>query len=139
MLREQQDNQAGALQDVVLAGVILVNALIDEAQLSLGHYDLFCTNQSPNLVRFNASTCHAVAEAVPECARLGAICRQTYESRACKEASDSCQANLDVYFDEEVKAHRRSPYDRGFIDTQKAGHWLIEPHSTTRLPRASAV
>lgn len=112
ILRKQKENAAGALQSVKLGGIMLVNALVDSTWLSLGHYDLFCTDTPPNLVQFNETTCRAMARAVPECQRQGSLCTNTRDPHICQSAVEFCMENLDAYFYEEVAAHRRSPYDR---------------------------
>ncbi|KAH6991343.1 Alpha/Beta hydrolase protein [Ilyonectria sp. MPI-CAGE-AT-0026] len=111
ILRKQKENAAGALQSVKLGGIMLVNALVDSTWMSLGHYDLFCTDTPPNLVRFNETTCRAMAGAVPECQRQGSLCTNTRDPHICESAVEFCMENLDTYFYEEVAAHRRSPYD----------------------------
>ncbi|KAM0542845.1 hypothetical protein ACHAPJ_012625 [Fusarium lateritium] len=56
VIREKQARRAGALQDIALEGIILVDAVVDATWLSIGHYDLFCTDTPPNVVRFNATS-----------------------------------------------------------------------------------
>ncbi|KAF3023099.1 hypothetical protein E8E14_013407 [Neopestalotiopsis sp. 37M] len=111
IVRQKQTRLAGALQSVELGGVILVNALVDSNPLSVGHYDLFCTDQPPNVVRFNETTCRAMGAAVPECERLASICQRTLDAQVCLTAQNFCMENLEVYFQAQVAAHRLSPYD----------------------------
>jgi cathepsin A (carboxypeptidase C) len=152
IVRQKQTRSAGALQSVELGGVILVNALVDSNPLSVGHYDLFCTDQPPNVVRFNETTCRAMGAAVPECERLASICQRTLDAQVCLTAQNFCMENLEVYFQAEVAAHRLSPYDRKCYYSFRAHfdhlsssmtNWLTNSSyalcSTTKLPRASIV
>ncbi|ETS76921.1 hypothetical protein PFICI_10795 [Pestalotiopsis fici W106-1] len=111
IVRQKQTWSAGPLQSIELGGLILVNALVDSNPLSTGHYDVFCTDQPPNLVRFNETTCRAMGAAVPECERLASICQRTLDPQVCLTAQTFCMENLEKYFYAEVEAHRLSPYD----------------------------
>ncbi|KAH7136266.1 Alpha/Beta hydrolase protein [Dactylonectria macrodidyma] len=111
ILREQLEGSAGALQHVPLKGMVLVNAMVGSTWTSQGHYEMFCTDVPPNLVRFNDTTCRAMAAALPECERLSALCTTGLEPRVCEAAGMFCMENIYKYFDAEVQAHRRSTYD----------------------------
>ncbi len=51
LLSRQKIKLAGLLQETPLGGLILVNALVGSTWSSVGQYDLFCTDQPPNLIR----------------------------------------------------------------------------------------
>ncbi|OGM47809.1 hypothetical protein ABOM_003344 [Aspergillus bombycis] len=111
IVRHQKESSPHRLLNTPLAGIILVNALVDNSWLSLGQYELFCTDNEPNVLRFNETVCDAMAAAAPECERLGALCRTSDDPYICLAAAEFCMENLDIYFQAEVDALRRSPYD----------------------------
>lgn len=111
ILRTQRQKTAGSLEKTPLAGLILVDAMVDSNWEALGQYHLFCTDNHPNVLRFNETACRAMAAAAPECERLLNICQSSYDEQICKTATEYCEENLGKYYQQEVEAHRRSPYD----------------------------
>ncbi|KAK4549433.1 hypothetical protein LTR36_006430 [Oleoguttula mirabilis] len=109
ILRKQIARAADALP-VRIMGIALFNALVDGMYTTLGHYEMFCTDQA-DLLRFNETVCTAMAAAIPEAERLQRLCQATYDSYICAAAQSYGQVNLYKYFQEEVDALRRSPYD----------------------------
>ncbi|KAL4789277.1 Alpha/Beta hydrolase protein [Aspergillus venezuelensis] len=110
IVEAQHENTARALQNVSIDGVILVDAGVSFGYNALGHYELFCTDESKDL-RFNETTCEAMGAATVECEKLTNLCESLYDPHICKAAAEYCSENLERYFQEEVEAHRRSPYD----------------------------
>lgn len=100
-----------AVSKINVSGIILVDALVDSTWLSLGHYDLFCTDNPPNTLRFNETVCEQMASVIPECKRQARMCDHTLDPEDCMNAMEFCLENLEQYFQEEVAAHRHSPYD----------------------------
>jgi carboxypeptidase C (cathepsin A) len=93
-----------------VSGIILLNALVSNKYASSSHYELFCREDSSPL-RLNATSCAAMAEAIPECERLQEVCEVTLNSNICLAALMFCTDRIYSFFNEEVETHRRSPYD----------------------------
>jgi carboxypeptidase C (cathepsin A) len=53
IVKAQKAESPHALLKTPLAGIILVNAIVDESWMAVGHYELFCTDNGHNLLRFN--------------------------------------------------------------------------------------
>lgn len=102
----RQPNQ----QALNVTGIILLNALVSNKYASSSHYELFCRPDSSPL-RFNETSCTAMAEAIPECERLQDICEVTLDGNICLAAVVFCSDHVYTFFNDEVEAHRRSPYD----------------------------
>ncbi|KAJ5719877.1 Alpha/Beta hydrolase protein [Penicillium malachiteum] len=106
----------GAVSEVLakvnVSGIILVDALVDATWLSIGHYDLFCTDKPPNVLHFNETVCQNMAAVIPECKRRARMCDHTLDPEDCMDAMEFCLETLEQYFQEEMAAHRHSPYDR---------------------------
>jgi hypothetical protein len=108
--RKQNQGLVDALP-VKIPGIILVDAYIDAAYPVLGHYEMFCTD-SANIVRFNGSTCDAIAAAMPEMEQLTRLCQVTNDPYVCKARENFGDENIARYLDEELNTTQRSPYDR---------------------------
>lgn len=93
-----------------ISGLILLNAVVSSTYIASGHYNMFCQDGGSPL-RFNDTSCAAMAAAIPECERLQVICEITRDGHACMAAAEYCQSTVYTYFGEEVEAHRHSPYD----------------------------
>lgn len=93
-----------------ISGLILLNAIVSGTYITSGHYNMFCQDGGSPL-RFNDTSCAAMAAAIPECERLQVICDITRDGHACMAAEEYCQSTVYTYFSEEVEAHRHSPYD----------------------------
>lgn len=112
LVRQQAKRTAStAVSKINVSGIILVDALVDSTWLSIGHYDLFCTDKPPNILRFNETVCQQMASVIPECKRRARMCDHTLDPGDCMSAMESCLENLEQYFQEEMAAHRHSPYD----------------------------
>lgn len=111
IVQAQRRKNANTLQNVTIAGLILVDAGVSLGWNALGHYELFCTENPPNVIQFNTTTCQIMASAAVECERLVELCQLSYDAHVCKTAAEYCNNSLEIYFQEEVDAHRRSPYD----------------------------
>ncbi|KAK5111393.1 hypothetical protein LTR85_012167 [Meristemomyces frigidus] len=109
ILRQQISRAVDALP-VQVKGIALFNALVDGTFTALGHYEMFCTEQA-DILHFNETACDAIAAAVPETERLQRLCQATYDPYVCAAAHSYSDDNIYKYFQEEVDALRRSPYD----------------------------
>lgn len=115
ILRKQLARSPDAL-GLAVGGVILVNALVDGIYPSLGNYELFCTGEWQDMVRFNETTCRALAAAMPEAEKLQHLCQATYDPYVCMIAYSYVEENIERYFKEqEVDTERHSPYDCKFV------------------------
>ncbi|UPK93469.1 hypothetical protein LCI18_004404 [Fusarium solani-melongenae] len=96
-----------------IVSVIAVDAYIDISRQAAGYYDFFCTSWNgegqPPLM--NHTACTEMAAAVPECERLGALCRETYDVHVCAMAGELCNENVGAYYLTDVKPGGWNPYD----------------------------
>lgn len=109
ILRKQLSGAPEAL-GVEIPGVVLVDALVDGAYVTLGFYEMFCTDRA-DVLRFNETACEEVAAAMPEMEKLARWCQATGDAYACATAQGFGSANIFKFLQEEVDARRRSPYD----------------------------
>lgn len=123
LVQQQEDGAADALK-TKLNGIILVDALMDGVYSFLGHYDLFCMPSAATpYLSYNETTCNEIQAAMPECSRLGNICRTTNDPYVCLAAQNYCYETIYRFFTEEMLAGRHNPYDckRGSITKTTTG------------------
>ncbi|KAJ8128800.1 hypothetical protein O1611_g4831 [Lasiodiplodia mahajangana] len=77
----------------------------------IGHYELFCTDEYQDLLRFNETTCASMAAALPRAEYLLGVCQKSQDPQDCDIATEYAGANIASYFLEEVEKGRFSPYD----------------------------
>ncbi|KAK0636962.1 Alpha/Beta hydrolase protein [Bombardia bombarda] len=112
-----QRQQMGAdVMPVPIRSIILVDAVIDMLTSGvLGYYDHFCAvgDDGKPLKEngFNETACSALEEATPECERLVASCRDTYDPNICEAASAFCNERLGNWHYWDVYKGGRDPYD----------------------------
>jgi cathepsin A (carboxypeptidase C) len=94
-----------------IQSIILVNAVIDMTYFSLGEVAIMCDGWGGVEKIFNETVCGMMRGAVGECERLGKRCSATLGQVECKEASDFCDDNIEVYYEQEVLAGRRSSFN----------------------------
>ncbi|KAK8138060.1 hypothetical protein PG984_001440 [Apiospora sp. TS-2023a] len=97
-----------------IASILLVDAVVDMISSSyIGMYDHMCKfgRDGKNKLKlgFNETTCRAVEEAVPRCARFGRQCVATYNLDLCRAAVAFCDEHIGAYLD--VRVGGRVPYD----------------------------
>lgn len=98
--------------NVPILGIILVNAVVDGAFSTLGHYEMFCTANEDFPVKFNKTVCNAIAAVMPEAERLQHLCQATLDPFVCSTSLEFGEANIYKYLQEqEIDTGRRSPYD----------------------------
>ncbi|KAI1754124.1 alpha/beta-hydrolase [Xylaria castorea] len=110
IVSDQLDQEEDALP-VKVDGIILVDAFVDGVSHMIGHYDLFCTAEYQNLLRFNETTCASIAAAVPRAEYLLSVCQKSQDPQDCGIATLYAQANIENYFRDEVARGKYSPYD----------------------------
>ncbi|KAI1126222.1 alpha/beta-hydrolase [Nemania abortiva] len=106
----QLDGERGALP-VKIDGLILVDAFVDGVSHMMGHYELFCTDEYQELLRFNDTACASIAAAVPRAEYLLSVCQESQDPHDCDIAVQYAGVNIANYFIEEVEKGRYSPYD----------------------------
>lgn len=109
--RQQEQREEGVIP-VKIDGLILADPFVDGVSHMLGHHALFCTDGYQDLVRFNETTCAAMAAAIPAAERLLAVCQETYEPEDCGAATAYAAENIERYFRDEEAKGKYSPYDR---------------------------
>ncbi|KAI8945666.1 alpha/beta-hydrolase [Xylaria longipes] len=110
IISEQLDRAEDALP-VKIDGIILVDAFVDGVSHMIGHYELFCTGEYQDLLRFNETTCASIAAAVPRAEYLLSVCQKSHDPQDCGVATLYAQANIEKYFRDEVARGNYSPYD----------------------------
>ncbi|KAI9147040.1 Carboxypeptidase Y [Paramyrothecium foliicola] len=93
--------------------IVAVDAYIDSSRQSVGYYEFFCLPSADNGNKplMNETACSEMAAAVPECERLGAACRDTYDVTQCIHSAEVCEGTVGKYFLEGVKPGGWNPYD----------------------------
>lgn len=93
------------------SSVVLVDALVDFSQASLGFYDHFCSpDATPSQTGFNTSACGEMAMEYSSCENVGRLCEATYDARVCSSAFETCYAMTEAY-QRQVVAGGQNPYD----------------------------
>ncbi|KAM0425166.1 hypothetical protein ACHAPT_009483 [Fusarium lateritium] len=92
-----------------IESVILVNAVIEMAACEIGVYELMCTDFRG--LQFNQSTCNEIASAMPECVKLVEWCRLSEDPEICQTAFGYCATHVGRFYNEEMEAGLRSPYN----------------------------
>ncbi|GJD00760.1 carboxypeptidase Y [Colletotrichum higginsianum] len=92
--------------------VVLVNALVDYSDVSLGVYDHFCAAEPTDARRrgLNASTCEEMERGYSACEKFGRLCTATYDSDVCLTALLNCVEATEPY-QREVVPGGQNPYD----------------------------
>ncbi|KAK3318957.1 carboxypeptidase Y [Apodospora peruviana] len=114
----EQRRKQGLLPSLpTIQSIILVDAVIDTVSSSvLSLYDHFCdvddeigapTTKKP----FNTTACDALENAAPECQRLDALCRDTYDGNVCQISHEVCFDTLGGWLMDDVREGGRDPYD----------------------------
>ncbi|KAI0872729.1 alpha/beta-hydrolase [Hypoxylon argillaceum] len=96
---------------VKVDGLILVDAFVDGVSHIIGHYELFCTDEYQDLLRFNETTCASIAAAVPRAEYLLGVCQESQDPQDCGVATEYAIVNIESYFLDEVAKGKYSPYD----------------------------
>ncbi|KAI8622997.1 alpha/beta-hydrolase [Xylariaceae sp. FL1651] len=96
---------------VQIDGVVLVDAYIDGITHSIGQYEMFCTDEYQDLLRFNDTVCNSMAVAIPRAEYLLRVCQDTLDSQDCIIAQQYVEANIEIYLRAEIAAGKFSPYD----------------------------
>ncbi|KAF5712492.1 carboxypeptidase Y [Fusarium mundagurra] len=96
-----------------VSSAIIVDGYIDATRQSAGYYDFFCQDWRDDGSKPLMSTreCDEMASYVPECERLGELCRQTVDVEVCHLAAKRCEWTVGKHFLENVKPGGWNPYD----------------------------
>ncbi|KAF9629769.1 Carboxypeptidase Y like protein A [Lasiodiplodia theobromae] len=108
--RQQEEGGIGDLS-LNIETIIAVSAYIDSSRTDVGLYDFFCDEEGGQHSLMNETACAAMAAAVPECERLGALCRDTYDRNVCAVAARECTTGVGKYFWDGVRPGGWDPYD----------------------------
>ncbi|KAI1176037.1 alpha/beta-hydrolase [Nemania sp. FL0916] len=108
---EDDDDDSNAALPVKIDGIILVDAYIDGISRVLGYYEMFCTDEYQDRLRFNETACSSIAAATPRAEYLLNVCQETYEFQDCLAAVLYASANIEIYFQEVIETGKYSPYD----------------------------
>ncbi|KAH8893116.1 alpha/beta-hydrolase [Thozetella sp. PMI_491] len=112
LINQQRERGSKGLP-ISIHSVIAVDAYIDVTRESTGFYDFFCLDwdHTGRLPLMNETACEEMGAGVPECERLGAMCRATYDIKVCDAAADVCQSTVGKYFWGGVVPGGWNPYD----------------------------
>jgi cathepsin A (carboxypeptidase C) len=97
-----------------IESLVLINALIDQLQNTLGQVDHFCSSKAGENgfgTEFNSTACSAMKRGVPECERQDQTCRDTNNLNSCRKAYTTCENGIGKWFQNDVGAGGRNPYD----------------------------
>lgn len=112
--QQREGERHGRKPTLDIRSAIIVDGYIDDSRQTVGLYDYLCLDWrgdgSPRLLADRAA-CADMAAAVPECERLGALCRDTYDKVLCRTASEHCNATVGRHFWAGVKPGGWNPYD----------------------------
>lgn len=80
-----------------------------------GHYDHFCSidKDGKPLKKngFNETACRALEEDIPECERLGTLCRESYDPVVCETAYTHCDTTVGKWLNGDIYLGGRMMYD----------------------------
>ncbi|KAI0404448.1 alpha/beta-hydrolase [Xylaria palmicola] len=107
----RQLERAADAVPVKVEGVILVDAFVDGVSHAIGHYDLFCTDEYQDLLRFNETVCESLGAAIPRAEYLLGVCQESHDPVDCSAAVKYASANIERYLQDEVAKGKLSPYD----------------------------
>jgi cathepsin A (carboxypeptidase C) len=94
-----------------IQSLILVDALIDFGPTFLGTYELLCTDHYGAAGILNQTACDGIRRSVPECERLGASCRVSYDGYECWAMFEYCVSKIASWYQEKVDQGERNPYN----------------------------
>jgi cathepsin A (carboxypeptidase C) len=97
-----------------IESLVLINAIIDQLQNTLGQVDHFCSNNAGENgfgTGFNSTACSAMKRAMPECERQDQLCRDTNSLNNCRRAYTTCENGIKKWFQNDVGPGGRNPYD----------------------------
>ncbi|ETS85613.1 hypothetical protein PFICI_03638 [Pestalotiopsis fici W106-1] len=96
------------------ASLILVNALVDFSDSTLGYFHHFCSESKadgPMSTRsFNETACLALAAGYSTCEKYGSLCGLTYDVELCQTAFDKCLPMMEAIYTQ-VFSGDLDPYD----------------------------
>jgi cathepsin A (carboxypeptidase C) len=111
---EKQKSKGVDAVPAKMESLVLVNAVIDQQQSTLGHVDHFCTSKPGENgygSGFNSTACAAMKRAIPDCERQDQVCRDTHNLNNCRRAYSTCDSGVGKWFQQDVGAGGRNPYD----------------------------
>ncbi|KAG4275799.1 carboxypeptidase Y [Fusarium proliferatum] len=96
-----------------VSSAIIVDGYIDGTRQSAGYYDFFCQDwrEDGSEPLMSTRECEEMASHVPECERLGELCRQTLDVEVCRLAATRCEWTVGKHFLDNVKPGGWNPYD----------------------------
>jgi cathepsin A (carboxypeptidase C) len=97
-----------------IESLVLINAVIDQLQNTLGQVDHFCSSKAGESgvgTGFNSTACAAMKSAVPECESQDQACRDTNSLNSCSRAYTACEKGIGKWFQNDVGPGGRNPYD----------------------------
>ncbi|KAF7526247.1 hypothetical protein G7054_g10830 [Neopestalotiopsis clavispora] len=84
------------------ASLILVNALVDFADSTLGYFHHFCSDAHSNgrvqTNDFNETACLALAASYSTCEKYGSLCSLTYDVDLCNDAFEKCLPMMEAVY-----------------------------------------
>ncbi|TID20766.1 putative carboxypeptidase y protein [Venturia nashicola] len=110
----KQKSKAPDAVPAKIESLVLINAVIDQLQNTLGLVDHFCSarpGENGFGTGFNASACAAMRRGIPECERQDQSCRDTNNLNSCRRAYTTCEDGIGKYFQNDVVPGGRNPYD----------------------------
>jgi carboxypeptidase C (cathepsin A) len=111
---EKQKSKSPDAVPAKIESLVLVNAVIDQLQSTLGHVDHFCSSrpgENGYSSGFNATACSAMKRGVSDCERQDQVCRDTHNVNNCRRAYTTCDSNVGKWFQQDVGPGGRNPYD----------------------------
>lgn len=115
ILQSRDFNSRDAFQGNI-SSLIFVNALMDMTATIVGSYELLCTGFRGQVL--NETACQYMADHLPECERLGGLCRLVGGHEVCQSALDYCMSTVAMPFIEEQIAGKRSSDNSEYCSRQ---------------------
>ncbi|KAF5022698.1 hypothetical protein F66182_5246 [Fusarium sp. NRRL 66182] len=127
--RERENAVHDVKSGINISSVIIVDGYIDATRQFVGYHDFFCTDWAADgreAPLMNETACSNMAAAIPECERLAARCRDSYDIPTCRAANQVCEETIGEYFLQGVQPGGWDPYDKPGLILDNAGRHPCE-------------
>ncbi|KAF4452568.1 Carboxypeptidase Y like protein A [Fusarium austroafricanum] len=111
---ERKNAMHGIEPRINISSAIILDGYIDATQQIVGYYDFFCTDWAADGRKaplMNERQCSDMAAAIPECEKMAARCRESYDIPTCRAANEVCEETIGEHFLDGVVPGGWDPYD----------------------------
>lgn len=116
--QERKNANHGLGPRINISSAIIVDGYIDATRQFIGYYDFFCEDWAQDGRKaplMNETACSNMVAAIPECEKMAARCRDSYDIPTCKAANGICEETIGEYFLGDVQRGGWDPYDGEYM------------------------